>query len=1072
MSARTTCLVLGSVCCLAFPWSQAPGEVATDGTVGPRTRALWAGLPDWRRARQPRRRQPVPQLRALLDRDRRERHLHGAQRRAQRDQPGDGGAHSDIDGTLASTIPGADLYFINPAGVLFGPNASLDVQGSFHVSTADEVRFADGAAFSATNPAGSSFTVAAPEAFGFVGGAPRPIMVDRSTLKLTVGESFSIVGGDITILGNPNAEEVNEPGTLRAEAGQITLAAAAGPAHLDVTSGRLQADQRGRIQLRDQALVDVSGNGGGAVRIDSSAFVLERQSLVFADNTGPLDAEGGISVDADRISITGGSALMTAATGTGDAGRLTVQADALEVRSGGQISSTTSATGDAGELTVTARDLEIRDGGQIISATVSAGDAGDASTVTVTVTAGDLEIRDGGQITSATVSAGNAGAVTVTVTAGDLEIRDGSIRSVSGGAGDAGSVTVTADRLTLLEGGQISSSPLLESTGAGGQVQVTARDSLLIAGHNARNSSSGIFASAEGAANSEGAAGNVTVTARDLEIRDSGQITSSTLTAGDAGSVTVTADRLTLLEGGQISSSPGGESTAAGGQVQVTARDSLLIAGRDARNFHSGIFASAEGAANSEGASGNVTVTAGDLEIRDSGQITSSTLTAGDAGRVTVTADRLTLLEGGQISSSPGGESTAAGGQVQVTARDSLLIAGRDARNFRSGIFASAEGAANSVGAAGDVTVTVTAGDLEIRDSGLISSATLTAGDAGRVTVTADRLTLLEGGQISSSPGGESTAAGGQVQVTARDSLLIAGRDARNFRSGIFASAEGAANSVGAAGDVTVTVTAGDLEIRDGGVISSAALRGGDAGKVTVEADRLVLDRAGEISSAAFGGGDAGEVTVVADRLVLDRALITTTSASAGGGEIQLLVGDLIDLHDSAITTSVIGGADNTAGSIGIGSSILVIDGSQIQANAPGGEGGFLTIVADNIVVPGGDFDALLDRGDISATGGDPTRAGTIAVNAPEINLAGDLVTVQAPLLDVATLLGEPCGARRDVGASSLIAAGRGGLPASPDAPLPSGYGAPAADAGQRGAAASAAAHPAMLHLAGCAGAP
>ena len=48
-----------------------------------------------------------------------------------------GGARSDIDGTIRSTIPGADFYFINPPGILFGPNASLDLQGSFHVSTAD-----------------------------------------------------------------------------------------------------------------------------------------------------------------------------------------------------------------------------------------------------------------------------------------------------------------------------------------------------------------------------------------------------------------------------------------------------------------------------------------------------------------------------------------------------------------------------------------------------------------------------------------------------------------------------------------------------------------------------------------------------------------------------------------------------------------------------------------------------------------------------------------------------------------------------------------------------------------------
>jgi filamentous hemagglutinin family protein len=47
-----------------------------------------------------------------------------------------GGQQSLIDGLLQSTIPGANLYLLNPSGVLFGPNARLDVGGSFHVSTA------------------------------------------------------------------------------------------------------------------------------------------------------------------------------------------------------------------------------------------------------------------------------------------------------------------------------------------------------------------------------------------------------------------------------------------------------------------------------------------------------------------------------------------------------------------------------------------------------------------------------------------------------------------------------------------------------------------------------------------------------------------------------------------------------------------------------------------------------------------------------------------------------------------------------------------------------------------------
>jgi filamentous hemagglutinin family protein len=58
-----------------------------------------------------------------------------------------GGQTSNIDGTLRVSIPNANLYLLNPAGVIFGQNAKLDVPGSFHVSTADYLKFQDGVRF-------------------------------------------------------------------------------------------------------------------------------------------------------------------------------------------------------------------------------------------------------------------------------------------------------------------------------------------------------------------------------------------------------------------------------------------------------------------------------------------------------------------------------------------------------------------------------------------------------------------------------------------------------------------------------------------------------------------------------------------------------------------------------------------------------------------------------------------------------------------------------------------------------------------------------------------------------------
>jgi filamentous hemagglutinin family protein len=70
-----------------------------------------------------------------------------------------GGNPSNIDGLIRSTIPNADMYFLNPYGIMFGPNAQLDVQGFFHASTADYLRLGENGRFDARNPSDSLLTI-------------------------------------------------------------------------------------------------------------------------------------------------------------------------------------------------------------------------------------------------------------------------------------------------------------------------------------------------------------------------------------------------------------------------------------------------------------------------------------------------------------------------------------------------------------------------------------------------------------------------------------------------------------------------------------------------------------------------------------------------------------------------------------------------------------------------------------------------------------------------------------------------------------------------------------------------
>jgi tRNA(adenine34) deaminase len=119
------------------------------------------------------------------------------------------GSRSSIDGKIRSSIAGANFFLINPAGVVFGPNASLDVSGSFAASSADYLKLADGARFVASLDADDSVLSTAPvSAFGFLGEQHAGIEVQRSTLNVPNGKTVSLVGGDISMDGG----RVTSPG--------------------------------------------------------------------------------------------------------------------------------------------------------------------------------------------------------------------------------------------------------------------------------------------------------------------------------------------------------------------------------------------------------------------------------------------------------------------------------------------------------------------------------------------------------------------------------------------------------------------------------------------------------------------------------------------------------------------------------------------------------------------------------------------------------------------------------------------------------------------------------------------
>ena len=199
---------------------------------------------------------------------------------------------SFVDGLLRSTIANANLFLINPRGIVFGPNASLDLSGSFHASTANYLKLADGTRFEATPTPNPILTTAAPAAFGFL-GPTGPINVRQSVLQPpAAGRSLSLVGGPVRVSGafvGTIAGDLRVVGT--AGAGEVSLAGAPSPgmalAPVTIDRSTLAAESAppavapGRIVLRGGALTLVDST---VVSVNDSSAAAPPVELIGSGN--------------------------------------------------------------------------------------------------------------------------------------------------------------------------------------------------------------------------------------------------------------------------------------------------------------------------------------------------------------------------------------------------------------------------------------------------------------------------------------------------------------------------------------------------------------------------------------------------------------------------------------------------------------------------------------------------------------------------------------------------------------------------------------------------------------------
>jgi len=1023
-----------------------------------------------------------------------------------------GGNASSIDGKVQSNIAGANLYLINPGGIVFAPNATVNVSGSFHASTADYVKMTDGAKFQATNPDASTLSSASPAAFGFLSARPAAVTVNGGNIGPVSG-TLGIVGGPVSISG----------AKLSAPAGTIHIASAAGTGEVSVDPRNTSAStvtSFGPVHLGNGTKLDTSdpvalGSGGsvfiraGTLTIDASEINLDNygrgaggqlalrsdNGITLSDGTDihALAASSGRGADAVLASagdiVLDNGTVRVGSLATGASGNLSVGAGGtLGLKNGGLLAASTAGTGAPGMIQVSANDLAIGPLASITNVTFGQQPAGD---ITVTV-AGELTIQ--GKAAAASIDIPMFGVADGCFGCPGTRPQTG-ITSQSLGAGNAGNVTISAGKLSIVGIGAIGSVVAEPGSGNAGSVSVNVAGELSVDGGISTIPAdqralddccagnlqpidqfrSGIVAEAMAG---NGNAGTVTVNAGSLHLANEGQIVANTFGAGQAGDVSVKVGGPALLDNGYIMANSNG-ATGNAGTVSVSAPTLDVVSGGAIwSGAHLGfgnagdVFIDVPGqmtvdggttgfasifawTLGNQGSGGLVKVHAGDLLISGGGIISSlicicasgnggttivnvdrsltidgkaqpayvqgfatgitsdTSFSVGNAGSVIVTTRDLTILNNGQISSSTLNGSLGNGGDVFVTA-DRITIDARGSDPTRVGI--------PRTGPPPPVIPPPSP------PTGIVAE-TEGAGNAGKITVNAGTLTLLNGGVISSSTSGSGN--GGEVFVNVAGALTMDGTFAHPLlATGIFARTTG--DSTGDGG--RINVSAGTITLPVKTSISSATVGPGTGGDIRVDAGSIRLSGPGpRITAQSTGSGDAGSITVSAIRLSMDNGAAISTEAdtsTASGGNITLHVRDFLYLLGSEITTSVKGETGN-GGNIAIDPQVAILNRSSIVAEAIEGHGGDITITAGEFIPSSDSITSATSRLGIS---------GTVEINGPRVDVNGALVVLSSELRGRAAVLREACAARSDRPISSLVEAGRGGSAQDPEETLPALY--------------------------------
>jgi filamentous hemagglutinin family protein len=783
-----------------------------------------------------------------------------------------GNSASSIQGTLGTRIDDAalspstaSLFLLNPNGIVFGPNATLDLAGSFLSTTASRIKFGD-REFSAIDPQVPLLTVSVPTGLGF-GQTVGDINIDGAKLSAGNGKTLAFIGGDVKVSneaavfmqsGNIHLGAIDKAETIGMQGidGLWAIDYANTNNFKDIILDKSKIVSRGdgdtptadifltskNLTLQNDTSIITLLKGadfGGNIKIRALGDVLlqkvevQNRTLLTVNRSNGLTRGGNINIEAGTLAIADGTSISTAGLeGNGKAGNIEVNLRGRLIISGQSIVNNTALPsslssvfssdqlGDAGSIIVKAQSLRLENGGQILL-TNGGGP-----------TPGIIDLRIGNDIvlSGETTQGLFSGIYNQRIAASD---RDESINSDS-----LTGVRINARSLLIEKGAKITTISVID--GSSRDIEIDVSDELTITGGS-------FFVGREG---------------RDF-FNSSTIETQKSNGIGNAGRILIRAGTLKVIEGGSIISdiaridfsrediqtTPSGVFQGQSGIIDIIAKDNVIVDGYSPRPLLNAEF------------SGFYSVS----QINSG--ISSGAFAQG--GNVSIQAKNLAVTNGGQILTNTGARGNA--GNVSVVASNNVLVSGNSAEV-----------------------------DARLYNVSRIASETrfATQGNGGTVSIVADSIELKDGGALRTS-NVNSTGDAGSISLTANHGINISGKSRNSDSSGIFSTVTTARASNRES--VQRLIDLFDIEKF---TLPTEAI--GNGGTIAISAPAIRISDGGEISALNSAQGRSGSIAInLSDRLILNNSNIQTRAEKTSGGDINITSPIILLRNDSNLKTQV-----------------------------------------------------------------------------------------------------------------------------------------------------------------------